>query len=107
MLDADRIEALLSRSLDDSLLSRGERRALEGLLDDDAADDAALALWRNRAFALARRAMADGRGPEVLDWLEEVAKLLAHRAASSRADDPNRQRSCIGSRRHLIQHVRP
>ncbi|QDV32719.1 phospholipase D-like domain-containing protein [Tautonia plasticadhaerens] len=88
MPDASRIDALLSRTLDDFRLSRGERQTLGEHLDAAPADHDTLAFWRNRAFALARSATASGGGPEVLDWLEGVEKLLAHRASSSREEPP-------------------
>lgn len=84
MPNADRIDALLGQTLDDFRLSRSERQAIDKLLDEQNADPADESLWRSRAFALARRAQADGGGPEILDWLEGIEKLLAHRAASAR-----------------------
>ncbi|MEW4569004.1 phospholipase D-like domain-containing protein [Tautonia sp. JC769] len=84
MSDADRIDALLAQTLDDHRLSRGERQTIQKLLDEQDADTATEAFWRSRAFALARRALDDGGGPEILDWLEGVEKLLAHRTSSGR-----------------------
>jgi phosphatidylserine/phosphatidylglycerophosphate/cardiolipin synthase-like enzyme len=86
MFDADRIDALLIQTLDDFRLSRGERQAILDVLDEQNADAATEAFWRNRAFALARRALNDGGGPEVLDWLEGIEKLLAHRASAGREE---------------------
>ena len=84
MPDADRIDGLRVPTLNDDRLSRAERQALEEQLASDAADDATLAFWRSRAFALARQAMASGEGTTVLDWLEGIEKLLAHHASSAR-----------------------
>ncbi|RUL89011.1 phospholipase D-like domain-containing protein [Tautonia sociabilis] len=88
MADAARIDDLLSQTLSDFRFSRGERTLIDKVLDAQGADPGELALWRNRAFALARQAMAEGAGVEVIDWLEEVEKLLAHRGAESRAAAP-------------------
>ena len=84
MPDADRIDALLGQTLDDFRFSRSERQAIDKLLDEENADAASESFWRSRAFALARRALADGGGPEILDWLEGFEKLLAHRASADR-----------------------
>ncbi|WP_169976954.1 phospholipase D-like domain-containing protein [Tautonia rosea] len=84
MPDTDRIDALLTQTLDDYRLSRSERQAIGRVLDEAQADAATESFWRNRAFALARKALADGGGSEVLDWLEGFEKLLAHRASADR-----------------------
>lgn len=84
MPDPNTIDARLRQSLDDGQLSRSERRVIELHLDDEPQTEANLALWRSRAFILARRTLDEGGGPEVLDWLEGVVKRLAHHAARSR-----------------------
>lgn len=65
----------LVRSLEDGRLSRGKRqylqKALAGLVPD--ADRRAL---RHFAFEMARSAPADTGNGHVLDWLEDVVKLL-------------------------------
>ena len=86
MSNIEAIDDVLARTLDDVRLSRGERKRIEAHFDQIAADPDDLALWRSRAFALARSAMAEGSAAEVLDWLEGIEKLLAHRADSGRAD---------------------
>lgn len=75
------IDAVLRDTLEDRRLSRSERRALSELLVGAEPDD--LALWRHRAFEQARAVLA-GPAPserevaQVLDWLEEVCRTIAH-----------------------------
>lgn len=77
------IDAVLRETLEDLRLSRSERRALSELLDTTPHRD--LALWRHRAFEQAREALA-GPSPssrevgQVLGWLEDVVKTIAHAA---------------------------
>ena len=71
-------EATLKQTLDDRRLTRGERKDLAGRIAEAALDDPRRALFRHQAFDVARAAL-QGCGPEaaqVLDWLEEVNKLL-------------------------------
>lgn len=67
------IDPLLAKTLSDRRLSGSERQALRQVLDDLQADAPALAFFRHRAFELARAETTD---PQVLDWLEDVLKLL-------------------------------
>ncbi len=75
------IDAVLRETLEDRRLSRSERRALSELLETTPGRD--LALWRHRAFEQAREVLA-GPAPsghevaQVLDWLEDVVKTIAH-----------------------------
>ena len=71
----DEIDALLSPTLDDRRLSRGERQALGARLDD-LGPDLDREAFRRRAFALARESLAGPKDREVVDWLEEVVRLL-------------------------------
>lgn len=67
------IDPLLTKTLSDRRLSGSERQALRQVLDDWQADAQMLAFYRHRVFELARAETTD---PTVLDWLEDVIKLL-------------------------------
>lgn len=69
-------EGMLAQTLQDGRLTSSERQALKGRLREAALDDRARATVRKSAFELARRRIADGGRGEVLEWLEEVTKLL-------------------------------
>jgi phosphatidylserine/phosphatidylglycerophosphate/cardiolipin synthase-like enzyme len=76
-LDRTRIEEALRRTFDDARLSRGERKALAELIADEAPSDGDVAWLRSRAFELAREEAAGARERSVIDWLEDVVKVLA------------------------------
>jgi cardiolipin hydrolase len=75
-MDASEIDAILTATLADKQLTRSERRALQAVLDDRRASEAVLALFRSRAFALARDSVTDPRAREVISWLEETLQAL-------------------------------
>ena len=66
-------DEILARTLDDGRMSRGEKRALQQVLEDWKLDADQVAVLRSRAFDAARSA---GAGGGVLDWLEEVVKAI-------------------------------
>lgn len=83
-------EAFLAQTLADGKLSGGERQALAARLADLAPDDHLRGVVRHAAFDVARRAVADPVAANVLDWLEEVLRVvapMAPRPAASVADD--------------------
>jgi phosphatidylserine/phosphatidylglycerophosphate/cardiolipin synthase-like enzyme len=72
------MDELLASMLDDHRLSRGERRALRELIVDRGLDDQRLAVFRSRAFELARLRV-DADPLAVIDWLEDAVKSLLPR----------------------------
>jgi phosphatidylserine/phosphatidylglycerophosphate/cardiolipin synthase-like enzyme len=76
------LKQILQRSLEDFSLSRSERQALRDYLQDLNVGDAELTLVRQQAFRAARQALSSGTTERILDWLEEIVKLLQHLAAS-------------------------
>jgi cardiolipin hydrolase len=75
-MNASEIDAILSATLEDKTLTRTERQALQAVLDDRKASDAVLALFRSRAFELARDSVTDPRARAVISWLEDTVKTL-------------------------------
>ncbi|RZO54979.1 MAG: endonuclease [Sandaracinaceae bacterium] len=73
----DEIDGILAATLEDERVSRGEKHALKELLLDGALNDEQLAFVRHRAFALAKERV--GKGQQVLEWLEDVVKILTPR----------------------------
>lgn len=70
------IEDILRQTLADRRLSRGEGQALREVLRENAGDRRKVADIRTRAFKLAREAVSGQENDEVLEWLEEVVKIL-------------------------------
>ncbi|MEZ4441507.1 MAG: phospholipase D-like domain-containing protein [Polyangiaceae bacterium] len=93
------LEAELEKTLVDQRLSRSEKKALQALVGE--IDEAALAKLRSVAFEVARRHVDESKQTRhVLEWLEEVMKLLtaargeampASGAYFSPGDEPLRQ----------------
>lgn len=75
------LEALLAQTLEDRSLSRSEGKALRKVLAEADTDPALLAPYRAAAFSLAQRALTDTHSRAVLQWLENVVKLLTPRDA--------------------------
>jgi phosphatidylserine/phosphatidylglycerophosphate/cardiolipin synthase-like enzyme len=69
-------DAALQTSLEDRRLSRGERQSLTALLAAKQLDDAGRLELRRRAFELAGQQLAVEGAAAVLQWLEEIVKLL-------------------------------
>ena len=80
-MDTTRFDAILASTLADRRLSRGERQTLQQLLDETAPDDRTLTALRSRVFDLARRELITDDAKQVLDWAEDVLKLLTAPAA--------------------------
>jgi len=74
---------MLLDTIEDGKLSRSERRALSEVLADLALDEDRRAWMRNRAFEVARKAAEHAPAAEVLEWLEEVIKLVSRAGAAS------------------------
>lgn len=70
------LERFLLQSLDDDRLSRGERQVLQALLAELDPDTHEQQVLLHRAFALAAERLFDGRDRVLVDWLEEVVKVL-------------------------------
>lgn len=69
-------DQMLEQTLQDARLSTSEKRALRERLSDAALDDRKRAVLRSRVFELARAKLGDIRFAPIVDWLEEVNKLL-------------------------------
>lgn len=110
-MDADKIDSILEQTLEDLRLSRGEKRALGELLADLTPDSGQLAYLCNRAFEMARRHVEGRDNRLVLDWLEQVAKVLRASSAPSPGETraeayftPNR--SCPARIAELFERAR-
>ncbi|MEO1999005.1 MAG: phospholipase D-like domain-containing protein [Planctomycetaceae bacterium] len=78
------VQRMLRQTLDDWNLSRTERSAMGRILDHLALDETTLGLYRSMAFDLAREAYSQSRGTEVLDWLEDVIKVMQAKSGSQK-----------------------
>jgi mitochondrial cardiolipin hydrolase len=73
---AREIDRMLEQTFADRRLSRGERQALQGVLETTGPSEAYLQLFRARAFEFARSRLTGTDAREVLDWLEQIVKIV-------------------------------
>jgi phosphatidylserine/phosphatidylglycerophosphate/cardiolipin synthase-like enzyme len=70
------IRELFDRTLDDQHLSRGERKALHEIFEEQRPDEQMYALWRHVAFDAARARLMHPKAIHVLEWYRDAMKLL-------------------------------
>ena len=70
------LDAALRKTLEDHRVSRGEKQALNRLLSDCGVDAHDLTVLRSRAFQVAREEVISPDARAVLDWLEDIVKIL-------------------------------
>jgi mitochondrial cardiolipin hydrolase len=70
------IDRMLEQTFADRRLSRGERQALRGVLETAEPSEPYLQLFRARAFEFARSRLTGADAREVLDWLEQIVKIV-------------------------------
>lgn len=72
----EHIDQVLRTTLEDRKLTRSERRALKDVVAELGGDARAHALFRDRAFEVARESMFGRDALAVVEWLEDVVKAL-------------------------------
>jgi cardiolipin hydrolase len=78
-------DAMLARTLADKRLSRGERQALQAVFEESGSKPEQLAALRARVFEAARQHAGDTAARELVEWCEEMVKLLLPQAPPARA----------------------
>jgi phosphatidylserine/phosphatidylglycerophosphate/cardiolipin synthase-like enzyme len=76
-MNPDDLDRFLTQSLADRKLSGGEKSALADWLAKNVRTDRHRGLVRHAAFAIARTSTADPASAELVEWLEDVMKVLA------------------------------
>ena len=79
---------LLLQTIEDQDLTRKEKQLLKQLLDEQQPDPARLTQYRQQAFATARAALKEMGAQKVLDWLEEVVKVLQNHQQAAAVPAP-------------------
>lgn len=69
------VRQMLSQTLQDHLLSRGEKQALAGWVSEFAASPAAMAEFRKLVFQLAHDEVTNERDRMILKWVEDVVRI--------------------------------
>lgn len=78
-MQKEQIDDLLKRTLDDFRVSRGEKRILEGMVQEHGDSEQQLGFLRHRAFAVARESVVGPEGIAAMEWLEDVIKVFQPR----------------------------
>jgi mitochondrial cardiolipin hydrolase len=82
----EQLRNMLQQTIEDFRVSRGERQALSRILDHLEPTEDMLALYRSIAFELAQETLEKTGthvAGEIVDWLENVAKVLQSRSEAS------------------------
>src|SRR5437879_4441989 len=72
----EQFSAVLAQTLQDHRLTGSERKALSQTVTELHVSDQQLAHFRRLAFEQAAAALADPEARQVLEWLEDVVKVL-------------------------------
>lgn len=75
-MDTERIEEAFRTTLEDRRFSRSDRRALIALLESSDLGREDWPLLRHRAFRVALDAITDPRARQVVEWLEDLVRVL-------------------------------
>ena len=78
-MQKEQIDDLLKRTLDDFRVSRGEKRILEGMVQEHGDSEQQLGFLRHRAFAVARESIVGSEGIPAMEWLEDAIKVFQSR----------------------------
>ncbi|AMV28555.1 Phospholipase D precursor [Gemmata sp. SH-PL17] len=84
-MNPEDLDRFLTQSLADRKLSGGEKSALTDWLAKNVKTDQHRGLVRHSAFEVVRRAIADPASAELVEWLEDVMKVLAPLAPAVQA----------------------
>lgn len=85
-MNPQQVRQMLLQTLEDRRMTRGERKGLDRVLEHLNPDVHELALYRSVAFDLARESHPDLQPGAMLDWLEEVIRILE--ATRNEGDNP-------------------
>ncbi len=75
----ENLDELLTRTFDDRQLSRNEKSVLRAAVQEEQLGGEQLARLRNVAFKLAAAELTDPKAKQVLDWVEDVVRVLTPR----------------------------
>lgn len=73
------IDELLRQTLSDLRLSRSEKKGLKAVLGDLELSEGDYGQLRKSAFEIAAETLNDSRSRQIVEWLEELMKVLVPR----------------------------
>jgi mitochondrial cardiolipin hydrolase len=87
-MNPDELDRFLTQSLADRKLTGSEKSALTDWLAKNVKTDQHRGLVRHTAFEVARRAVSDPAAADLVEWLEEVMKVLAPLSSAGGGREP-------------------
>jgi phosphatidylserine/phosphatidylglycerophosphate/cardiolipin synthase-like enzyme len=112
---AENVKQILVKTLEDRRLSRGEKRVLDSMFDELKPTDQQVGLFRSIAFDVARQTLDNPVATQVLDWLDDVIKVIAKQQEASvtsttaeswfspEDDCPHRIRTLLAAARQRVE----
>lgn len=76
-MDTEQFDRILKHTLEDDRMSRGEKQVLRRIVEEIDPSPNELGVLRSRAFDVARDNLQDGESETILNWLEDVVRVLA------------------------------
>ncbi len=108
----EQLDLILRKTLEDFKVSRGEKRILKNLLREFDPDSRQQALIRHRIFEIAREEMLGPQAQGVIDWLEDMVKILDADSAQT-GNEPQEHEiffspgdSCVRAIARLLERAR-
>lgn len=85
-MNPNEFKNVLRQTLQDQRLARSEKSQLMTVLESLRPNDQQLANFRSIAFSLAGESIDSANGLQIVEWLEEVTKVLQPRPSAATAD---------------------
>ena len=82
------IDEILRQTLSDLRLSRSEKKGLKAVLGDLELSEGDYGQLRKSAFEIAAEALNDSRSKQIVEWLEELMKVLVPRGETVEKPPP-------------------
>ena len=82
------IDEILRQTLSDLRLSRSEKKGLKAVLGDLELSEGDYGQLRKSAFEIAAEALNDSRSRQIVEWLEELMKVLVPRGETVEKPPP-------------------
>lgn len=100
-MDQVEIDKILSHTLQDFRLSRGEKQMMRSIVAQLGGDQHQIDFIRSRAFDLAREELLSSQAKGVVDWLEELVKALQEKPPETRHPS-----ACFSPRDQCVDRIK-
>ena len=104
-MEKKKLLSILKQTLADFRLSRGEKKTIKEFVQHYFSEEHELAVLRSEAFDIAREELISSDSKDVLEWLEEVIKVLVPQTKSTKVESRavfSTEQDCVKSIQNLI-----